>query len=126
MSENDSNNDIKERILLPPGPIINTKIYQFLIILMTKIFLTNKDKEKTLDKLKEWINKINENIIKNKNKYISINYDINNFKNIFEFIKNQNNIFAGDILEGVLILIFSYAFQADKTNTIIEYIYNTE
>ena len=41
-----------------------------------------------------------------------------------DFIKMQNQIYAGEILEGILIIIFSLAFEADKTNSFKKYIYN--
>ena len=117
---------IKEQFLLPPKSVIKKEIYHFLLSLMEKIFLIPKN-EKNSQKLEEHLNnyleKINKEIIKTNEKFINTEYSINNFKNIINFVKGQNRTLAGDILEGVLILIFSYAFETDKTNTFGEFIY---
>jgi hypothetical protein len=125
MSNNDDkNNNAEEAIQMPSGAIIDKRIYLFLFSLMGKIFLKNpKTNEKKEEKLKEWINEINKKIIHNERKYINSEYDIKNFRNIIDFVKSQNKTLAGDILEDIFILIFSYAFQTEKTNTFGEFIY---
>ena len=123
----DNLDDIKEQILIPPGSIIDKNIYLFLYTLIRKIFLipeSEESKKKVEGSIIKWIKDINDKIIKNKNKFISIKYDIKNFRNILSFIKGQNKKYAADILEGILILIFSYAFQTEKTNTFGEYLFN--
>ena len=67
---------------------------------------------------------INENIIKDEDKYINTEYSITNFKNIIEFIKFQNKKFSGEILEGLLIYIFSFAFETSQDNTFGKNIFN--
>ena len=117
-------NNFKEQILIPPEAIIDEKLYRFLIVLMGNIFLKPKNRQtfqKSADKLNEWIKIINDKLKKN----ISTEYSIDNLKNIIDFVKSQNKILAGDILEGVLILIFSYAFKTKKENTFSEYIFKT-
>ena len=117
-------NNFKEQILIPPEAIIDEKFYKFLIVLMGNIFLKPKNGkafQKSKDKLNEWIKIINDKLKKN----ISTEYSIDNLKNIIDFVKSQNKILAGDILEGILILIFSYAFKTKKENTLSEFIFKT-
>ena len=124
MSEQNAN--LKDQFLVPPGAVIDKRIYNFLIILMGNIFLNPKlpEKYKKVEEfLKNTIKFINENNIKDQEKYINTEYSNKNFKNILDFVKRQNKILSGDILEGILILIFSYAFKAKKVNTFGEFIY---
>ena len=93
-----------------------------------KIFLKPKKEgqhKKIEENLKLWIEAINKNPLQNGNQ-INLEYSTNNFKNIIYFVKTQNRILAGDILEGILILIFSYAFETEKYNTFGEYIYKND
>jgi hypothetical protein len=45
-------------------------------------------------------------------------------KNILLFIKTQNSLYAGEIFENLLIIIFSRAFETRKENTFGKYLYN--
>ena len=45
-------------------------------------------------------------------------------KNIFSLVINQNKIYAPDIIEGILIYIFSMVFITDKDKTLNQYIFN--
>ena len=107
--------------------IINKNIYLFLIKLFKNIFLKkadkkdNKDKDDKLDKL---INQINLNMIKDEDKKISREYSIRNIKNILDFIKSQSLIYCGDIIENILIYIFSFGFKVGKDATFGQYLYN--
>ena len=107
-----------EKILIPPGCIINKKIYIFLYCLVKNIILNRKQEEKIVQNL-DAINKD----IQDKNKHINLEYSIQNFKNILNYIKSQNLILAGDILEGILISVFSLAFKTEKENAFGEYLY---
>ena len=123
-----SKDNIKEIIIFPPETIIKKEIYNFLLLLFKNIFLKPKNEEKNkeiVEKLKKWIEAINKNPLQSKNQ-INLEYSINNFKNIIYFIKTQNKLLAGDILEGILILIFSYAFKTEKYNTFGEFIYKND
>ena len=118
--------DYNYLFLAPPGSVIDKKIYKFLLILLENIFLKpiNPESYKKIEEyLKNWIETINTKIIKDKNKWISTEYTTENFENIIDFLKSQNKILAGDILEGILILIFSYAFKTDKGNGFGEFLY---
>ena len=87
---------------------------------MGNIFLKPKKTEnykKVEEYLQNSIKKINQIFIKYAEKSINTEYSHKNFKNILDFVKNQNLILAGDIVEGILILIFSYAFKTEKVNT---------
>ena len=99
---------------------INKDLYKFLFALFSKIFLNDTD----IEGLDKYIQKINEKLIKNENKYINTEYNIKNFNNIIHFVKGQNMVYAGDIIESILIIIFSFAFKTDKGNTFGKYIYN--
>ena len=98
----------KNPIIIPPKSIINDKIYLFLYSLISKIFI--KDTKVNSHFLQNFINKINKNIIKAKSRYINIEYNSHNLKNIFLFIQHQNKFFTDDILEGILIIIFSSVY----------------
>ena len=121
-------NNIEEQFMYPPGSVIQKEIYHFLLNLIQTIFLKpkNEDEHKKIEEnLKLWIEAINKNPLQNGNE-INLEYSINNFKNIIHFVKTQNRILAGDILEGILILIFSYAFETEKYNTFGEFIYKND
>ena len=113
--------EICQDINFPPKSIINDKIYLFLYSLISKIFLL--DKKTNSEHFENCINKINNEIIKVKSRYITIEYTINNLKNIFLFIKGQNKIFADDIIEGLLIIVFSSTFKNEINYPLEKYIY---
>ena len=100
--------------------LINKTIYNFLYSLIKNIFLKEA---KNYDKVKFWIDIINKKFIKKENKYITDKFNKRNFENILDFIKSQNREYAGDILEGILINVFSRAFEADTDETFGKYIY---
>jgi hypothetical protein len=110
--------------------LINRDIYLYLFQLAKFIFLNPRksNKNKIEEKLNNYTNKINEQIIKNKDKYITIKvnlmYTKENFMNIFDFIKSQNMMLAGDIFEGILIMVFSLGFETDKDNCFGKYLFN--
>ena len=116
--------NIFDKIINYSSFAINKEIFLFLFILIKHIIIKNKSKPKIEDKLNEWIKYFNDNYIKEEKKFINKEYTKENFKNILNFIKNQNRIYAGDILEGILIYIFSLAFKADKDYTFGKYLYN--
>jgi DNA-binding XRE family transcriptional regulator len=107
--------------------LINKSIYQFLIQLISKILLKADNTIKTLnlnEKLKEILDCINNNIIKEEKNKISAEYTTENFNNIFKFIKMQNNKYAIEILENILIIVFSFGFNAKKEQTFSKNLYN--
>ena len=109
-------------------PVIDKGLHNFLFILLKDIFLckvsmVTRDKDIS-NKLDAWIKLINKKIIKDETKYISRDYNINNLYNIINFTKMQNKIFASEIIENILIIVFSFAFKTDKVNTFGKYIYN--
>ena len=111
---------------IPPNTIIDKNIYLFFYSLLKHIFIKEKS-PKNLNyqkKLQIYIDKINNDIIKDESKKIDTSYSIKNFKNILNFIKMQNSKFAGEILEGLLILIFDIPFQIEKNKTLNEYLGN--
>ena len=40
-----------------------------------------------------------------------------------KFVKQQNNLYAGEIIENILIIIFSFAFKTGKENIFGKYLY---
>lgn len=108
--------------------LINKTIYLFCFNLFKYIFIKReKESSEITGHLDRFIKKINEEIIKKQNKqnkFISKDYSIQNFKNIIEFIKFQNKMFSGEIIEGILIYVFSFAFKASKPKTFGKYIHN--
>ena len=128
-----------EELLIPPASIINKSLYLSIYLLTKNIILQkiknieSKDNEekaqiqgtwKFSQKLQNFIDAINKEIGEEyKHKHISKEYTIENLKNILDYLKSQNSIFAGDILEGILIHIFSFAFKASKENSFGEFIY---
>ena len=112
---NDSKKMINENIL-----IFLHEIIKFIFIKSDNQSLLFKE-EKKLD---DMISKINKKIIKNKDKYINKEYTIKNFKNILNFIKMQNEMCAGEILENILIKIFSLTYKNENINGFEKYIYS--
>lgn len=103
--------------------MINKNIHLFLYNLLKCIFI--KDYNSSHKKhLNSFLNKINEAIIKKRRKYITNEYSIDNFKNIIDFTRSQSGLFAEEIIEGLLIIIFSLTFKTDSSKSFEEYIYN--
>jgi len=103
-----------------PELLINKSLYIFLYSLIKNIFLKET---KSNEYIKNWIDIINKKFIKKEKKYITDKFNKKNLENILDFIKSQNRKYAGDILEGILINIFSRAFEADTNETFGKYIY---
>ena len=118
------NNYYLEHLIEDPKLIINKTVILFLFNLFKFIFIKYKKKANLEKKLDDFIDIINDKIIKDKYKYISLKYSIKNIQNIIFFVKIQNQIFAGEIIEGILIYIFSEVFYSDKDNTFGKYIYS--
>ena len=113
--------------------LISPIIYKFMIILIKSIFLRTKNanhnkQQKIENQLRSFLDKINKYIINrnqnNESKLITIEYSKENFMNIFSFLKSQNRIYAGEILEGILIYIFSFTFKENKSNTFGKFLYS--
>ena len=104
--------------------IINKTFLNFTYALLKNIFLKDKTSEKEKEKLNVLLKKINENIIQVKEKQISFDYTIKNFDNIVNFIKSQNSIYVGEILEYLLLKIFIKVIKVKPENTINTYIHN--
>ena len=108
-----------------PEQIINRALYSFLYSLLKRIFLRENIVNVNVNgRIRIWMNRINQELIKNEEKYITQEFNIRNMENILDFIKSQNKVFAGDIFEGILIKIFSRTIIADRDETFWKYIYN--
>ena len=118
-----SKRQINKEINFPPKYIINDKIYLFLYSLIREIFLGKKTSSKRLN---NYINKINRAIIKFHSNYLNIEYNTKNLINIFLFIQTQNNVFASDILESILIIIFSSIYKSNNGKNFENLIYVDE
>ena len=126
--------NIFQQILENSKSHIDKSLYTYLFMLVKYIFFGNKGiknkemEKKIIIKLKNMTESINNSLIKIKTNFIKYEpvidaYSIHNFNNIINFIKMQNSMFAGDIIEAILIMIFSFAFETDKTNEFGKYIY---
>ena len=109
--------------------LLDVKIHLYLFFLFRNIFLSKKgkqDKQQLIEeKLQSMTDQINKKMFQNqKDKYIKIEYSIDNFFNIIDFIKMQNKNYAAEIVEDILIYIFSQVIQVDKTKTFGKYIFN--
>ena len=107
--------------------LISKEINTFLYCLFLRIFLRKRKKsisKKVEEKLKIFIDKINKEIIKDKDKEINEEYTIKNLINIIDFVKSQNILFSSEIIENILIIIFSFAFKTDKRNSFSKLLYN--
>ena len=114
---------------------INIIIYQYLFHLMKYIFVrkdyyeNNNKKNKIISRLKEFTAHINKKIIKKEQNYIKMEpneeaFTYKNFLNIINFVKKQNLMMAGNILEGILIIIFSTICVIPKEDYFGKYVYN--
>lgn len=104
--------------------IINNSLLKFSYVLLKHIFLKSEKSTLEKEKLNIWIEKVNENIIRNEKKFLKVEYSIQNFDNIVNFIKSQNLIYAAEILEYIMLKIFVQAFKVKKEKTLNEYIHN--
>ena len=110
-------NDIKQ--------LIDINIYRFLIFLIKNIILKPNNTVQAahvINALEIKLDEINKSI--SENNKISLEHTKENFINILKFVKTQNEIYAAEILENILIIIASYGFKAEKENTFGKYIYN--
>ena len=107
--------------------MINKKMHIFLYYLIKSIFILGKKtstQSKINKKIQAQIKEINKNLVVNESDYISTEYTIENLKNILKFVKTQNELYAGEILENILIIVFSYVFDSKKENSFGKYLYN--
>ena len=107
--------------------LINKEINIFLYCLILRIFLRKRNRsvsKKANENLKNFIGKINKEIIKDEGKKLSEEYTIDNLRNIFDFVKTQNTSFASEIIENILIVIFSFAFKTEKRKSFGKLLYN--
>ena len=120
-------NYINEILLNDHKTMISKDFFVFLINIFKYIFIKRNSSEiktKIEKQLNSFLDLINKKIIKIEHKFINLDYSIKNFNNIVNFVKKQNLLFAGDILEEVLIYVFSFAFHSDKDNTFGKYIFS--
>ena len=105
--------------------LIDKNIYKFLVKLFYFIFLKTDEsfKKYELKELNKKIRYIN-NFIKNEGEKLNDKYENKNLINVIKFVKTQNSIYTGEIIENLLIITFSFAFKTEKENTFGKYIYN--
>ena len=105
---------------IPQKSIINKESYLFLYSLLKSIFIidTENRKEKN-NKLEDFMKIIKE-------KYgieLKREYSKENFENIIKFVKTQNVIYGGEVLENILLKLFSSIMKIPQKETINKYIY---
>ena len=121
------NNDIIKTVntfFEDPKLLIDKNIYKFLFKLLYYIFIQSDKQVKIRNEIEPYINAINRDWIRNRDDYISDEYSGRNLINIVKFVKIQNALYAGEIIENILIMIFSFAFQTEKENTFGKFLYN--
>ena len=127
---------------IPPRSIIHRDVFIFIYNLLKYIIydedkpikLEQEIKEKRSKKINLFIGianeKINQRIDKSSNdektnistKELTTDYSKENFENIILFLKLQNPIYTGDILDFILIQICGFAMQIGPHDTTNEYI----
>lgn len=112
---------MKSFLNFPPKAIINKEIYLFLFSLLKSIFIfDSENRKKKIEKLDTISNKIKD-IYKID---LTREYSKKNFQNIIQFVKTQNLIYAGEILENIVLSIFTSVMSIPQNETINNYIYN--
>ena len=106
--------------IIPPKSIINRKIYIYLYSLLKSIFIYDKEnRPKKIEKLEKIIS-----IIKDKYKIeLNRDYSKENFRNIIKYVKLQNIKYPGEILESILLRLFTSVLNIPQNETINKYIY---
>ena len=123
--ENYEYETIHNQIINNSKLLIDRNIYKFLFKLLYNIFIKDdKFRNDKLAELNRMIAYINSTFIKENNSKINDKYTNKNLLNILKFVKTQNYLYAGEIIENILIIIFSFAFKTKKENIIEKYIYN--
>ena len=127
-----------KRINFPSRRIINKNIYLFTYSLLKSILFSDYKESNTSksqksekgDKLKRFIDMANAKFFPQNNNNIqtqdklTTEYSKENFDTIIDFIKLQNSIYAGEILEDILIEIFGEVMVNNPKQTINEYIFD--
>ena len=103
--------------------ILVPNIHKFLYVLIKYFFMGKEIMSRTKEKLDKFIDKLNKEdfeigILNNDR------CDIKDFKKIFNFIKTQNNIFASEIFENIIIRVLSFAFKTKNEDFFGKYLYN--
>ena len=106
--------------IIPPEKIINKKIFLFLYSLLKSIFIYDREnRPKKIEKLEAIIS-----IIKDKyNIELNRDYSKENFNNIIKYVKTQNIKYPGEILENILLRLFTSVMNIPQNETINKYIY---
>lgn len=107
--------------IIPPNSIINKDIYLFLYSLLKSIFIN--DPENRIEKNR----KLDSILLKIKYLYkleLKRIYSRENFENIIKYIKTQNIIYTGEILENILLTLFNTIMKIPKSETINKYVFN--
>ena len=108
---------------IPPATIINRENYFFLYNLLKSIFIydSNSENVKRISKKLELFSK------KIKDKYnilLKREYSRENFENIIKYVTIQNRQYGGEILESIIITIFTSIMTIPPKETINKYIYH--
>jgi len=124
-NQNKNNNNQNNRnIFRDTKFLIDQNIYKFLLTLMKAIFIEDNKISKNI--LNNFIQKVNKEIIGETKiqEHLSLKYTFKNFTNILNFVKTQNSILYSEIVENLLIIVFSMAFKTEKENIFGRYIYS--
>ena len=106
--------------IIPPKSIINRENYLFIYTLLKSIFIFDSQNfKKKSKKLELFIKKIKEKY----NISLKREYSKENFENIIKYVKIQNKIYGGEILENILLTIFTSVMKIPQKDLINKYIY---
>ena len=89
-------NETKNRInilFINSKLLIDRNIYKFLFKLLYCIFIKSNKQEKIKNKLQDPIKKINRDLIRTHDNFITCEYSTNNLINIVKFVRQQNNLY---------------------------------
>ena len=106
--------------IIPPKEILNPNIYCFLYSLLKSIFIYDvNNRKKKNENIEKYIKKIQYNY----NIELKREYSKENFENIIKYVKTQNEVYCGDILENILLTLFCSIMKIPQKETINKYIY---
>ena len=104
--------------------IIDNTYLKFIYVLLKNILIKKKKSKREEEYINNFIQKINKDVIKEEKNYLNLDYSIDNFDNIINFLRSQNLVYVGEILEYILLKIFVQVIKVKKDEYLNKYIYN--
>lgn len=105
---------MNSNFIIPQISIINKNSYLFLYCLLKSIFIKDtKNRKEKNEKIEESLKKIRGEYKIN----LKREYSKENFKNIIKYVKTQNKVYAGEILENILLRLFCSIMNVPQEET---------